>query len=368
VTGIIIRYLNREIINTMLVITAVLLAIFICNQFVRYLGDAALGRMTAQSVLQMMSIQVPLLTGFMLPLGFYLAVLISYGRLYSSNEMISLFCSGLSRYQLLGVTFVGASIVATLVAIIMMWIEPRMAYYREHILAEAVAASPLQKMTPGRFQMIAGRYVVYAEKMSRSRDQLENVFAAEMPDKNVATTWGVMVAQSAKQVRDPKSHDDFVEFQKGYRYQGNPGEHVFQLVGFDRYGVRLPSPKIAIKREESYLSLTELWQERNTNRSAAAELQWRMAMPLSVFLFALVAVPLSRVNTRQGRFAQLLPGVMVYIVYIDLLFVAQSWMKHGKLSPLLGLWWVHGLLLLLGLGLFLQYTGHFNRWRKRWSR
>lgn len=367
-TGIIIRYLNREIINTMLVITAVLLAIFICNQFVRYLGDAALGRMTAQSVLQMMSIQVPLLTGFMMPLGFYLAVLISYGRLYASNEMIALFCGGFSRIQLLGVTLIGASLVAIVVAVIMMWIEPRMAYYREHILAEAVAASPLQKMTPGRFQMIAGRYVVYAEKMSRSRDQLENVFAAEMPTKNAAATWGVMAANSAKQVKDPKTKDDFIEFQKGYRYQGNPGQQAFQLVGFDHYGVRLPAPKIAIKREESYLSLSELWQERNTNRLASAELQWRFAMPLSVFLFALIAVPLSRVNPRQGRFAQLLPGIMIYIVYIDLLFVAQSWIKHGSLSPAIGLWWVHGLLLMLGSALFLQYAGYIRRWRMRWGR
>ena len=62
---IIVRYLNREIINTMLIITAILLAILICNQFVRYLGDAVMGRMTAKSVMQMMSIQVPLLAGFL---------------------------------------------------------------------------------------------------------------------------------------------------------------------------------------------------------------------------------------------------------------------------------------------------------------
>ncbi len=367
-TGIIIRYLNREIINTMLVITAVLLAIFICNQFVRYLGDAAMGRMTAQSVLQMMSIQIPLLTGFMMPLGYYLGVLISYGRLYSNNEMIALFAVGFSRVQLLGVTMLGAALVATLVAVIMMCIEPRMAYYREHILAEAVAASPLQKMTPGRFQMIAGRYVVYAEKMSRGRDQLENVFAAEMPDKNASAEWGVMAAQSAKQVVSPKTHEDFVEFQRGFRYQGNPGDHDFQIVGFDHYGVRMPAPKLAIKREESYLSTSELWKERRTNRLADAELQWRISMPLSVFLFALVAVPLSRVNPRQGRFAQLLPAVMIYIVYIDLLFVSQSWVKHGRLSSAIGLWWVHILLLILGAVLFLQHAGYIHRCRMRLKR
>jgi lipopolysaccharide export system permease protein len=297
-----------------------------------------------------------------------LAILITYGRLYSTNEMTALFCAGFSRTQLLGVTLVGAAIVSVFVAGLMMWVEPNMAYYREHILAEAVAASPLQKMTPGRFQFIAGRYVVYAEKMSRGRDQLQNVFAAEMPDKKHLATWGVMVAHSAKQVRDPATHDDFVEFQKGFRYQGNPGQQAFQLVAFDHYGVRLPTPKIAVKKLEDYLSTAELWRERATNRLAAAQLQWRFAMPFSVLLLTLVAVPLSRVNPRQGRFAQLLPGVIIYIIYIDLLFVSRSWIEHGVLSPRLGMWWVHGLILLLGSGLFMQYAGYFRRWRSRWVR
>ncbi len=364
----IVRYLNREIINAMLVITAILLAILICNQFVRYLGDAAMGRMTAKSVMQMMSIQIPLLAGFMLPLGFFLAVLISYGRLYSSNEMTAFFCAGFSRFQLLGATLIGASLTTLVVGVLMMWVEPQMTFYRERILAEAVAASPLQKMTSGRFQFIAGRYVVYAEKMSRKRDQLENVFAAEMPVKNHFVTWGVMSAQSAKQVKDPATHQEFVEFQKGYRYQGNPGEQVFQLVAFDHYGVRLPTPKIKVKRDEDYLSTVELWRERQSNRLAAAQLQWRFSMPLSVLLLTLIAVPLSRVNPRQGRFAQLFPGIIIYIVYIDLLFVSRSWVEHGVISTNLGLWWVHGIIFIIGIGLFLEYTGQFKRWRMRFVR
>jgi len=81
-----------------------------------------------------------------------------------------------------------------------------------------------------------------------------------------------------------------------------------------------------------------------------------------------IAVPLSRVNSRQGRFAQLLPGVIIYIIYIDLLFVSRSWVEHGILSPVLGLWWVHGLMLTLGCGLFFQYAGYFRQLRMRWVR
>lgn len=75
----------------------------------------------------------------------------------------------------------------------------------------------------------------------------------------------------------------------------------------------------------------------------AAELEWRLSMPLSVIILGLLGVPLSRVNPRQGRFARLVPAVLIYIIYVNMLFVSRSWLEHGKISPWLGLWWVHGL-------------------------
>jgi len=364
VSRIIVRYLNREVFNTMLVITAVLLAIFICNQFVRYLGDAAVGRMTARSVLQMMTIQVPLLSGFMLPLGYYLGVLVSYGRLYALNEMTALFSLGMSRWQLLGVTMIGAGTVAVFVTVLMVWVEPEMAYYRDHILAEAAAASPLQRMLPGRFLVVGGRYVVFAESIANGGDALENVFAAQLPAAENHQTWNVLASKSARLVKDPETEEEYIEFQAGNRYEGNPGQRAFTMVNYKEYGVRIPKVNVAMGRQEEFVSTHDLWHEQATNPLAAAELQWRLSMPISVLILGLIAVSLSQVHPRQGRFAQLVPAVVVYIVYIDLLFVSRSWVEKGLLRPLIGMWWVHGLMLLLGALLFLRFAGVL-RWRRR---
>lgn len=354
---IIIRYLNREIFNAMLVITLVLLLIFISNQFVRYLGDAAMGRMTARSVLQIMSIQVPLLAGFMLPLGYYLGVLLTYGRLYAQNEMMALFCIGMSRWQLFASTMIGAGVVASGVFVLMVWVEPQMAYYRDHILAEAAAASPLQKMLPGRFLMIGGRYVVYAESITHHGEVLENVFAAQMPASNNHQTWGVLAAESAHMVRDPKTQEEYIEFQNGNRYEGNPGQREFTIVNFQDYGVRIPRIKISMGRLEEFVPTRELWRERVTNPTAAAELQWRLSMPLSVLILAIFAVSLSRVQPRQGRFAQIIPAAVLYIIYIDLLFVSRSWVEKSLIKPGIGMWWVHGVMLCIAVILLLRFVG-----------
>jgi lipopolysaccharide export system permease protein len=62
-----------------------------------------------------------------------------------------------------------------------------------------------------------------------------------------------------------------------------------------------------------------------------------------------VAVPLSRVNSRAGKFAKLLPAVIIYILYANFMFLARDAMVSGKIPIWIGMWWIHALVLLLGL-------------------
>lgn len=363
---IIFRYLTREVFFTLLATTLVLLAIFICNQFVRYLGDAAIGRVTAEAVLQLMAIQVPLLSGFMLPLGYFIAVLLTYSRLYADSEMIILFSSGMSRLRLLWLTARFALVVALGVAVLMLWIEPKMAWYRDHFLAQAAAASPVDKMAPGRFHVVGGRWVFYVEGLSRDREAMKKIFAATMPGAEATPDAknSLLFARRAKQVQ-AEGGRRFIEFEEGARYVGNPGDVDYQVMKFDKYGVHLPDKTVEISKQEEFTPSWELWQDSGNNPLAAAELQWRLSMPLSVLILMLYAVPLSRVRPRQGRFARFFPAIIVYTVYIDLLFVSQSWVQKGLVSSGIGMWWVHGLMLLGGGALSAHYVGLWEWRRKR---
>lgn len=356
------RYLNREVLVTMLVTTLVLLAIFICNQFVRYLSDAAIGRVTALAVIQLMIIQVPLLAGFMLPLGYFIAVLLSYGRLHADSEMTILFSSGVSRQKLLGITMIGAAIVTCMVAVLMIWVEPEMAWYRDHILARAAAASPLAKMAPQRFHLVSGRWAFFVDELSRDHKTMRGIFAAEIPEysryKKIKNS--VLMAASA-QTKTDAFGKQFIEFQNGARYLGNPGEADYQVIEFKKYGVQIPQKTIHLSKQEEFMPTADLWRERNTNKLAAAELQWRLSMPLSVLILALFAMPLAQVRPRQGKFARFLPAIIIYTVYIDLLFVAQSWVQKGLVGTTIGMWWVHLLMFSIGLLITGNYLGWFRK-------
>mgnify|MGYP001827883291 FL=1 len=92
-----------------------------------------------------------------------------------------------------------------------------------------------------------------------------------------------------------------------------------------------------------------------------AELQWRIGVPLSTIVLAFLAVPLSKSRPREGRYGRLAIGLLVFIIYLNMLSAAQSWIEQGTISPRLGLWWVHGAMLLVGV-LLLAYQ---NGWHKR---
>ena len=92
---------------------------------------------------------------------------------------------------------------------------------------------------------------------------------------------------------------------------------------------------------------------KSDNLEDRALLHWRFSLPLIVPIVTLLAVRLSRVNPRQGRFFHLLPAMLVYITYLGLLIVARDALADGKVPEWIGMLWVHALF--LAFGLWLQF-------------
>jgi lipopolysaccharide export system permease protein len=99
----------------------------------------------------------------------------------------------------------------------------------------------------------------------------------------------------------------------------------------------------------------------STELEHIAELQWRLSVPIATVLLALLAVPLARSRPREGRYGRIAIGLLVFIIYLNLLSAAKAWTEEGAISPLLGLWWVHGCVVLFTLTLI----GLQNGWLRR---
>lgn len=364
---IIFRYLAKEVYGTLLATTAVLLILLISNQFVHYLARAAAGIMPLHTVVKIVSLQMPLLLPLLLPLGLYIGILVAYGRLYSDQEMTVLWSCGFSKAQLIRMTVAFSVVVAIIVAALTLWFQPNIESYKRQILSDAAASSPLERISPDQFiPLRESGLILYTQGLSRNHKNLENVFIARRSNQPTAksnSSWDVLVANNGHQAIDPVTRDRFFILENGYRYLGMPGQLDFQVVNYKNYGVRIQKNAISAEHRVETMSTHHLWKQHHGNRELQAELQWRIALPLSVLILALLAISLSKVDARQGRYAQLLPAFLLYILYVDLLFVSRAWLEKGQISSGIGLWWVHALMLLITMLLLTRFVGW--RWRFR---
>lgn len=346
------RYLAKETFVTLASLTTILLLIFMSNQFMSYLNRAASGKIPAMLILKLMMLELPNLMWLLLPLGFYISLMVAYGRLYAESEMTVLNACGYGQKQLLKHSLIMAFIVAAIVTFLMVWASPKIATERAKLLRTAGVQTLIKTIVPGRFREVQkGKQVFYVESMNPAHTQAEHVFLARLTPKEGEQQWDVLWAEKAFAQTDNKTSEDYVILQGGTGYQGVPGHADFQVAEFEQYKIRLPHPVVAVKDDIRTADTSSLWPLNNPDLHKAAELQWRLSIPLMVFTLTLVAVPLSRVNPREGKFAKLLPAVVLFIVYANFLVVTRKWIMYGKIPLWFGVWWLHLAVILLGVGL-----------------
>lgn len=360
------RYLIKEVSNALLAASFVMLLIFLSNQLIRYLKYAAMGKIAPAVVLQLMGLEIPYLLVLLLPLGMYLGIIVGYGRLYAENEMRVMQAGGLSTQQLIKITGILGVFIGLLVLALALWVNPYLAGEKSKLLKKNIAAeNVLDTLIPGRFQVSGDdKRVVYVENIARNRQQAQNLFIAEQgksQQEGDSRVWNVLSAAEGYQARDPKTQDRYVVATDGFRYEGAPGQNEYKIIQFKKYAVRLIEHAMITQQEEVLQPTTTLWNQYQDPKKAA-ELQWRISMPISALVLAMLAIPLSYVRPRQSRYARLFPAILIYIIYINLLFVARDWIEDKVLSVSLGMWWVHICMLSLVFVLYVMQS-HKNPFR-----
>ncbi len=350
---IIFRYLSKNILLALLAVTAVLLLIVMSGRFIKYLAEAATGELAADVLFSIMGYRLPGFLELILPLGLFIGILMSYGRLYLDSEMTVLTACGMSTKKLVAYTMVPAVLIMMVVAVLSIKVSPWGAAKVEDIFNAQDERTEFDALIPGRFQQLgSGGRVTYTEKLTDKRTRMENVFISQRLEKKNGgkPELILLVAESGSQYIDEATGSHFLLLENGYRYDGNPGDPEYRITQYEKYGVKIPKPKQRQVRVKAELKSTPQLLGSDDPEDMA-QLQWRLSLPLLVPIITLIAIPLSRVNPRQGRYLRLLPAIFLYMGYLILLSTTRTGIEDGKLDPRPGLFWVH--LLFFGIGLAL---------------
>lgn len=355
------KYLFREVLFTLLAVTVVLLLIFLSGRFLRFLMDVAQGDLPMGEVLGLLALKSTASLVIVVPLSLYIAVLLALSRLYKDSEMVALAACGVGVDRVMKTVGAFALAVAVAVAALSLWVAPWAEDTSRAIIERAQAAVDVAGLGAGRFHEVRGTNgVFYVERMEEA-GHMGRVFALGREDGRE----DMVVAAQAFQQTDPQTGERYLVLLDGFRFEGTPGAADYRMLSFQRHTVRLREPEVTSAAQRRLRELPSAALLGAESREERAELQWRLAAPVSAVLMALLAVLLSRTSPRQGRYGKLFIAILVYVIYNNLLNVARTWLERGVVPEFVGLWWVHALLAaLIGVALARE-LGYLRRRRAR---
>ena len=283
-----------------------------------------------------------------LSLSIFLAVLMTLSRWHRDSEMVIWFSSGLGLNSWIRpiLTFaVPVIVVITILSLLVMpWATQKGQDYRELLKSR----DELSSISPGVFkESNSGDRVYFIEGFDELGNVVKNIFVQTTQHQKT----GVTVASIGSREK-VENGDNFLVLGQGRRYESKPNSAEVSSTEFERYAVRVQTKEAAPEPYTRQALTTIQLLEDSSNFGNSAELQWRLAIPISALILVLLAIPLSFVDPRAGRSLNLIFAIFIYIIYNNMLSIFQAWVTQGRLDAMFGLWPVHGAFLSLTIYMF----------------
>ena len=341
------RSLLRELVVTAIGAFVVLLGIVLAQRVAYYIGIAARGSLASDAINTLLGFTLLRYLPMLLSLTLFLAVLLTLTRWHRDSEMVVWFSSGMSITRWIRPVLSFALPIVATIALLSLFVTPWATHKGSDFKDQLKSRDELASISPGVFKESRHADRVY---FVESFDELGNVVKNIFVQSRQHGKLGIIVAAEGHRTKEA-NNDDFLVMENGRRYEGKPETREFTITNFERYAIRIEPTQVEQEPPSTQAKdNAELLRERNPRSNA--ELQWRFAMPISALVLVLLAVPLSFVDPRSGRSANLMMALLIYVIYNNLLSIMQAWISQGKISPMIGLWPVHAFFLLLTFSMF----------------
>lgn len=342
---IIVRYLIRETLKSQLAIFFVLFLVFLSQKFIRVLADASDGEIPARLILSIVGLNMPSMGLLMLPLSLYIGILLTFGRLYAESEITVMNATGIGNKFLIRAALYLGIITSCLAGFNALWLSPWSQDKVDSVMEQLAAENSVDLLQKGQFQRSPdGSSVVFIDNIENKK--LSNVFVAQLaPRESILPS--VMFSDSGD-VKELSDGRQVITMYNGTRYEGVPTRVDYMVTRFDEYEGLIGQREVKEKgRGWDAIPTLELLQ--NPDRRAQAELQWRISLVVCIPLLTMLVVPLSAVNPRQGRFAQMGPAILIYLTYFLAISATKSALEDGSIPAMVGLWPINAALLLAAI-------------------
>ena len=340
------RYMTQQVAANTAIVLLFLMALMLGGRLIRYFGIAAEGRLDVGLLFAIIGYNIPTFLELILPLSFFIALMLVLGRMYVDHEMSVLFASGISRGRLTRLMIPLITGLFVFQMGISLWAKPWGLSNSEHIWQTQSLGSLLDLVRPKTF-ISSGNYHLYVDEFDKEKRELKNIYVVQQQtDKSgkIAKNDVIITATRAYQVpsKDTDSSMQLDLFQ-GRRYELGTNQAKYNQASFEKYRITLEKPASEKITETNVETQTTAKLLANTQKpEVKAELGYRFTMPWLIIIAAMLATPLAQVRPRQGRWLRLLPSVLIFASCAISIISLRTAIGKERISEYAYIWLIVG--------------------------
>ena len=353
-------YIFKDIIKVQMVTMLVLISVFTSQSAINYLGQASAGSIPMDVVPNMVLYSLPSLGYILIPMTLYIGIIVSLSRMSSDSEMVVLRSVGISAISISKICLILAVISGVLTCINTLYLMP-WATAEQKILSETAQNNPRYlPIESGKFTDF-GDYTIYIQEVDGNDDekQMGQVFIMNnVKFKHDNKFNHLFLTSESGHMMVDSSGFRWVVLEKGIAYRILNPELTVEKVDFTTLSVPVPIAGESKVDNESLQSLATSELLHMDTKAAGIELQWRIAPIFACFIVALMAVPLSMINPRQGKFARLGPAIILFVSYYMAILSMRNLLNTDVIPLYPGMYlvpFIFGLCVLIPLNMDKKY-------------
>lgn len=329
------RYIFKDILKVQVVCFVVLFMVFLCQTVIKMLGQASSGSVPVNIVSELVLYSMPSVGFILLPMTLYVGIIVSLSRMSSDSEMVVMKSIGISGATFMKIGMLLAFITSILTAVNCLYLMPK-ATYEQKVLSNNTQNNPsYMPIESGKFSDF-GDYTIYIQTVNggdKKDKSLEQVVVIKNLNSVVAQNKETVFNVAKKgSIRTDEDGVRWLTLGEGNLYQPSGKDSSLKKTSYDTLSIPVPSDKNnALLKPDVLQGISTSDLIASEKVKAKVELQWRIAPVLGCFIFSLLAIPLSMINPRQGKFARLGPAILLFVSYYLALLSIRNLLNSEKI-------------------------------------
>ena len=325
------KSLNMEVFRSSIGVLLIFFLLVVGSRIVGYFEQAAEGNIDPGIILSVIALRFPDFITLLIPLSFFLGLLITIGRLNSEGEIHGYFSAGLSKFNLIKFLLPQAFIYFFITLVLSLYIAPYTKNLSKDLLVidsleeqiDAIQSDEIVSLDDGGF--------LYVQTADEGLIKGVKLFQVDEDNSFIVISDELLTTEKDKTIE--------LNLKNGSFYGGLFSESSKIISNFNNFNFEIDKNM----SQSNDLSLTKLFDY--SSASDQATFQWNISIPITILILLLYGIYISSSKPREGKFSFMLPGMLIYVSYLSLLILGREFISDNP-DSIFNLWFIHGLFVL----------------------